>query len=223
MSMFLGPIHYWLFGKIKIVESRRDAYISALKGKFGDKAVGLIEGLNKDYGARLDDGQALENIVGNNPIHGFLQSLIQKVEMGEGKLVAAAFDKFNGDAFNLLLEASEKHGKETGERALKEKGISDPSAEDVFNLLNDYLLEGMPCDQAAFAHPKSQNSFDLEHKMCLHSQNWKAAGAPFMEMCCFTHAWIGGFVKATQPRMKYESKAAIAAGDPGCLAEFNAD
>jgi hypothetical protein len=222
MSSFLGPIHHWLYNKIKVVESRRDGYISALKKKHGAEAAGIIEELDKDYGAKLD-GQALEQMIGNNPIHGFLHSLVQKVEGGEGKLVAAAIKKFNGDAFNLFLEASEKHGRDTGERALKEKNASDPSTEAVSGLLNDYLLEGMPCDQAAYITPKSKNAFELGHKTCLHHANWKAVGAPFMEMCCFTNAWIGGFVKAVQPKMTYESKASIASGDPGCLAEFNAE
>lgn len=221
MSMFLGPIHYWLYNKITIVEARRERYLQALENKYGKDFMAVADALEEEYGPKLD-GQRLDQMVGNQPIHGFLSALIQKVEGGEGKLVKAAIDKYNGDAFTLLLETAEQHGREIGERAATEKDISQPSVEDVYRLLNDYLLEGMPCDQGPIPVSKSADAIELQHNSCLHRHNWEAVDAPMMEMCCFTNAWIGGFIQAVKPGMQYERIASIASGDPGCVAEYKA-
>lgn len=219
MSMFLGPIHYWLFSKIQIVESRRDRYMEALAKKFGDEFAPKAQELDEEYGPKLNS-QPLDSLVGDNPIHGLLQSLVNKVETGEGKVVAAALEKYETDAFNLLLEEAEKHGRETGERAVTEKNLSHPSTEEIFQVLNDYLLEGMPCDNVTVPNPKSEDCFELKHVRCLHQENWIGAGAPLMEMCCFLNTWIGAFVKAVNPEVSYERNMSIASGDSGCQAEF---
>jgi len=220
MSIFLGPIHHWLFNKILIVEDRRDRYIQALREKFGDRVTTLLETMDKSYGARLQ-GRPLDQLVGDKPIHGFLQSLIQKVKAGEGSLVAGAMAKLNGEVFSVLLEEAEGHGRDMGMRALKEKRLSNPRAEEVGDILKDYLLEGMPCDQGgAFVPGASSVALEWHHSTCPHRKNWDVAGAPFMEMCCLTNAWIGGFVTAVKPDMHFERNTSLASGDTGCVAEF---
>ena len=38
MSLVLGPIHYWMYGKIKTTESRESAIVSAFKAQYGADA-----------------------------------------------------------------------------------------------------------------------------------------------------------------------------------------
>lgn len=219
MSAFLGPIHHWLFKKIKVVESRRNRFLQALKEKYGEDFAGQAEELEKDYGPMLE-GQSLEDLVGDKPIHGMMQSLVHKVETGEGKLVAAAIDKYNGDAFNLFIEEADKYGKEVGAEAAREKDLSGVTPEEIYKVLDNYLLEGLPCDNTVTLVPKSEKSLMFQHNGCLHRKNWESAGAPIMEMCCFTNAWVGGFIQALRPGMEYEMSASIASGESGCLAEI---
>ncbi len=220
MSAFLGPIHHWLFKKIKIVESRRSQVITALQKRYGDEVTHLIEELEKEYGEKIE-GRPLEEMVGENPIHGFLQAMIAKVEVGEGRLAAAVINKYKGDGFHLLLEETEKHGRETGKTAIQEKSLKELSPKEVHATLNDYFLQGMPCDHVTTASPRSNKLLELQHSRCLHKGNWGVAGAPFMEMCCFANIWIGGFVQAVKPGMRFERHVSVASGGSGCLAEFS--
>lgn len=208
MSAFLGPIHYWLFNKIQTIESRAFAIADALKTAGKDKAVDEIV---EDYGDRLE-GQDLDVLIGDNPIHQFLAGLIAKAQVLESRIVEAA-----GDDVETALKAAEEHGKKTAARAVENK----PKPEDfegIWQYINDYQLEGMPCDPGADVSLGSNGSMRYAHTVCNHMQNWQYTGVDMGRMCQVTNAWLKGFVSGLNGDVEYNVERSIVGGADKCEA-----
>ena len=75
MSAFLGPIHYWLHGKIKIQDSIVEDILAFAKEEYG---LDYREYLDTEYG--IIEKEALEEIIDESNIHGWLQERIHRVE-----------------------------------------------------------------------------------------------------------------------------------------------
>ena len=103
MSMFLGPIHQWLYNKIQNGAERASAIEEAYKGAFGAEADAIISGLDENYPA-FPVGIPLEDIIGDAQIHPFLMGLIRMVETREGALVKAFTDKYSDRAVEIAID-----------------------------------------------------------------------------------------------------------------------
>ena len=212
MSMFLGPIHQWLYNKIEVGAERASALEEAFKNNFGSDAESLIAGVDESYPA-FPTGLPLEDIIGDAQIHPFLMGLIRMVETREGALVKAFIDKFGDKATEVALSAATEFGGKTGEKVKGEIVAGD--LESVFRNLYDQQLDGMPCDQGA--KPEVQgNKLIIHQSECLHSNNWKEAGAPIETMCKITGAWMEGFLKAAAPDTAYSVEETVAGGAGAC-------
>lgn len=210
MSMFLGPIHYIMFNKIKIAAGRAAAVISAFEKKYPAEAGETVQAALPD--GVVDFGDApLEEILGDNPIHSFLQSLIDKVETSEASLVTALLYRFPDEGKEILMEAFRSHGAET---AVAQEAES--AGQGVENMLMQHYLEGMPCDQVSSYRTDGNGSTIVEHSDCLHKNKWESAGAPFETMCELLDTWVEGFASAVKPGVKLERTQAIAKGDSLC-------
>lgn len=210
MSLILGPIHHWLFGKILVAEERAFALAEALAAAgVGDDLIPLRE----RYGERLA-GKELATLVGENPIHQFLQGLITKVQLFEASLVEA-----HADRVELLYETARRHGEETGRRLAEGKRRT---AEEIARLLNDTQLEGMPCDPGATFTPFPDGAgFDYTHSACNHIGNWSYTGVDIPTMCRLYNRWIEGFVEGLGGGFRLEET--IADGAARCVARVTAD
>ncbi|MGK7346269.1 MAG: hypothetical protein ACNS63_10740 [Candidatus Nitrospinota bacterium M3_3B_026] len=209
MSAFLGPIHYWMFKKIQTLESRAFAIASALEaaGRGGE-----VKELSDEYGDRLE-GQDLEAILGDNPIHQFLSGLIARVEVLESKLVEAA-----GDDFGKALEAAGEHGEKTAQAAL-ENAAAPENFEQMYQIINDYQLEGMPCDPGAEVG-MTNGVMRYDHSTCNHLPNWRFTGVDVGRMCDITNAWLNGFIKGLNKDASFSVEKTIAKGAGSCRAEL---
>lgn len=212
MSMFLGPIHQWLYNKIQIGVGRATAIEEAFKTTFGADAEQIISDVDDKYPA-FPLGIELEDIIGDAPIHGFLSGLIKMVESREAGLISAFINKFGEKAGETAIAASEEYGKKTGEEA--KSSIAEGNNEALFKALYDRQLDGMPCDQGA--QPLFENGkITIRQSECLHSINWQGAGAPLDIMCQVTGAWIKGFIKGASPSMSFNLEASVIAGASEC-------
>lgn len=209
MSAFLGPIHYWMFKKIQTVESRAFAVASALEaaGRGGE-----VRKLLDEYGARLE-GRDLAEILGDNPIHQFLSGLIAKVEVLESRLVEAA-----GDDFGKALKAAEEHGAKTAETAL-ENAAKPENFEQMYQIINDYQLEGMPCDPGAEVG-MTNGVMRYDHSTCNHMPNWRFTGVDVGRMCDLANAWLSGFIKGLNKDASFSVEKTIAKGAASCHAQL---
>ena len=212
MSMFLGPIHHWLYRKIEIGARRAEAIEKSFKETFGDEADSLMVHVDDKYPA-FPPGLDLEDIIGDSPIHTFLQGLIRMVETREGALVKVFVDKFGEDAKKVAYGAAEVFGKEVGESVKDE--IDGNNMESLFRALYDHQLDGMPCDQGARPEFRGDTLL-IRQSDCLHSNNWQSADAPLDVMCKITGAWIEGFLKGAAPGTTYYFEASVLEGAGEC-------
>ncbi|MEK7290398.1 MAG: hypothetical protein AAB013_00640 [Planctomycetota bacterium] len=221
MSLVLGPIHYWMYGKIKTTEARESAIVSAFKAKYGTEADNILEKVYKKY-PKSDSNKPLDELLGNKSIHQGIQSLIIDVETREASIIAAFCAKYD-DAAKVAVEAARKHGVSCGKEAVKSKGLSSTDCSNTtkaFEVMGDFHSDGMPCDRGAQVVSEAEKRTSWDHESCVHEQYWKNAGADFLGMCNIVNEWIAGFGEGVNSKISYKREKAIAAGDASCLSTF---
>jgi hypothetical protein len=195
MSTFLGPIHYWLFNKIKLVEEREKEQVAAFSAKYGNDVTRLAESGARKFGAYYD-GAPLETLIGMQPIHAYLAGAIEKVETREAALIKALVDKYGEDAKALAMKTCRAHGEKVA-RAESEE-INAESADDVYRAIKNAYLDGMPCDHVTDVDNKSASELVELHSDCLHRGFWQNAGADEVFMCEYLGVWLDGFASAVK-------------------------
>ena len=189
MSAFIGPIHYWLYGKIKLVNQRQEYLREKVSEMCGATADELWDQVTQSYGEPLPDRDLAELIAHDN-IHGWLQRQINLAESREAAFIKELTDTCGGAAEDLIGRAFSEHGKQTG-MAAKQNGRYDlESEEGILKALNDYYLNGMPCDAG-------------DCVISLHQPNWQRAGADESAMRSYYELWLKGFVQAANSKFIY--------------------
>lgn len=221
MSLVLGPIHYWMYGKIKTTEARESAIVSAFKSKYGIEADKILEQVYKKY-PKTNGDKPLEELLANKPIHQGIQNLIIEVETREASTIAAFCAKYN-DASSVATEAARKHGISCGKEAVEGKGLTESDRNNTskaFEIMGDLHCDGMPCDRGAQIVTEAEKRTTWDHESCVHEPYWKNAGANFLTMCNIVNEWIAGFGEGVNSKIKYRREKALAAGDASCLSSF---
>ncbi|MCF6156277.1 MAG: hypothetical protein E3K36_13770 [Candidatus Brocadia sp.] len=221
MSLVLGPIHHWMYGKIKTTEAREFAIVSEFKAKYGAEADKILEQVYKKY-PKSSVSKPLEELLANKPIHQGIQSLIVEIESREAAIIAAFCAKYS-DAAKVAADAARKHGISCGKEAIKGKGLSTAdcgNTSKTFEVMGDYLCDGMPCDRGAQVVTDSEKETAWDHESCVHESYWRDAGADFLTMCNIINEWIAGFGEGINSHIEYKREKALAAGDPSCLSNF---
>lgn len=134
MSAFLGPIHHWLFHKIKFQEELIQYILEFVQKK--DYQIPLLEQMDRRYGV-LESGELIDMIDEHN-IHGWLQERIVVVE----NRLAFLITMITNDHPERILDINDAV-YEFGKRHTVEAGIS---VKEAYNHLDSLILNGMPCD-----------------------------------------------------------------------------
>lgn len=209
MSAFLGPIHYLMFGKIKIAADRSRMIIEAFNAKYPAETAETVKAALPD-GLISFEGITLEDLIGDNPIHQFLQGLIDRIEVTEAALVTALLYRFPDDAEKLLAKAFYDHGVSVAKRELANSpATTGQEMALVQNIVGKNYLEGMPCDSVSSYRRTAPETLDVTHTECLHNPKWDAAGAPAHVMCHLLDQWILGCAQAINPKITLTRDASI--------------
>jgi hypothetical protein len=201
-----------MFNKILILESRAFSIATALVTAGVER-----DAVNKsvsEYGEQLA-GRDLADMIGDNSIHQFLYGLIAKVQIFEAGIVDIA-----KNSFDVVLKAVEAHGRETAGNAVRAVGVKTTTLEDIYRLIHDNQLEGMPCDPGAQTASLSPGKLGYSHSTCNHMQNWEYTSVDVNRMCAVTNAWIKGFIAGVNGNVSYEVKETLAGGAKSCRAEI---
>lgn len=214
MSMFLGPIHYMMFGKIKTAADRARAVVEAFRAKYPAETDAVVKAALPN-GLIDFSGKDLEELIGDNPIHGFLQGLINDVETAEAALVTAFLYRFPDDGEAVLKKAFYDHGFSTARNEMGEAGNGGNPLMMFQRIIGGHYLEGMPCDQVS-SYRMAGNSLEISHTDCLHRPKWEAAGAPAAVMCELMDQWVLGTARAVNPGITLVRQTSIIGGNGEC-------
>lgn len=199
MSLFLGKIHYWLFNKILWFEKLEEEIICLAQneGFDVDKLSKEIEG---KYGERLPN-KPLEELIDTSNIHGWLQSQIHTSERRMAswtKLILDA-DKNNYDK----LEAIYINQGVAAAMEVKNEGNNPSTPEELFNCMNDYILDGMPCDRINEVVMKDENSIEWIQRRCVHKDIWDEIGCDVSYFYELRNSWIKAFIHELNNKYEY--------------------
>lgn len=195
MSQFLAPIHTWLFNKIIVLENVEKNIVESVQDNSLKEAHNEL--LEK-FGDYIPD-QPLETMIDESNIHGWLQDRITRAETRQ-----AAF-------INKLLEASDKAAEgvanvyfQTGVETAKVLNTSIAEASEIFQALNNVLLEGMPCDRVNSVIEQNDDQITWKTSTCVHKNNWESQGVNVEYFYDFRAAFTKGFVESINSKFGYD-------------------
>jgi len=164
MSAFLGPIHYWMYDKIRFQEELTSdiAFLAADKGWMSaDQAAAYT----------CEEQRPLEELIDEANIHGWLQGRIDEAESRYAALVTELL-KEDGSRIEAVKEAARTFG---AHHAVE----SDAAPEAAYRRFNDVLLSGMPCDRVIVITEQDAARWAFREEQDIHAQYWlDAEGDP---------------------------------------------
>lgn len=198
MSLFLGKIHYWLFNKVLWFEGLEGKIIELAKNEGLDVEKLAVE-INMKYGEKLPD-KNLEDMIDTSNIHGWLQS---KIHSAEGRMAVWTNIILNNNKDSLL--EMKKIYIEQGISAAKEAKdkLSDITAENIFNSMNDYILDGMPCDRVNEVLNSNSEIVEWKRRICVHKELWEKEGVSVDIFYNLRNEWINSFVLEVSSDYEY--------------------
>ena len=199
MSLFLGKIHYWLFNKILWFEKLENEIINLAKEE-GFEIEKISADIQRQYGEILPD-KPLEELIDTSNIHGWLQG---KIHSAERRM--AAWTK-------LLIDADEKNYKKLDEvykaqgilaaKEIKAEGKLPSTPEELFNCMNDYILDGMPCDRVNEVVSSNNEVVEWKKRVCVHKEIWENEGISVDVFYDLRSEWIKAFVSEMNSDYEY--------------------
>lgn len=198
MSLFLGKIHYWLFNKVLWFEGLEEKVIEFAKAKIED-VDNLENQINSKHGKKLTN-KNLEEIIDTSNIHGWLQS---KIHSAEGRMAAWTSIILNNN--KEYISELKKIYTAQGVNAAKEAKVklTNATAEDIFNSMNDYILDGMPCDRVNEIITSNDEIVEWKRRICVHKEIWENEGVPVETFYDLRDQWISAFVNEINNDYEY--------------------
>ena len=199
MSLFLGKIHYWLFNKIQWFEGLEREVIELARTTSLDVEA-LSKEITEKYG-EMTPNKPLEEMIDTGNIHGWLQS---KIHAAEGRM-AAWTNALLGLKDEKVIEELKKVYKTQGVKAGKEviaEGAID-SAEDIYRAIEDYVLDGMPCDRVNEVTESSSDKVCWIRRICVHKDVWDRENVDVNIFYDLRKLWIESFVESINSSFVY--------------------
>ncbi|WP_294126374.1 hypothetical protein [uncultured Clostridium sp.] len=198
MSLFLGKIHYWLFNKVLWFEGLEGEIIKLAKDK-GIDVEKLEAEINSKYGVKTPN-KNLEDMIDTSNIHGWLQG---KIHSAEGRM--AAWTKVilenNQDYILDMRKVYENQGVNAANEA--KESLENINAETIFNSMNDYILDGMPCDRVNEVIDSGEESIMWKRRVCVHKNIWENEGILVDVFYELREQWINAFVNTMNNDYEY--------------------
>ncbi len=187
MSAFLGPIHFWLYNKVKIQNDIVENILSSIAED------NLKNKLKEKYGD--EELKPLDEVIDVTNIHGWLQ---QRVSLVENKLAFTVTEILNNNSekFEELKDIFKASGAEVSTLD------SNSSLEEAYKAFNDSLLDGMPCDHANTLVSQENDEIIWKRNVCVHQDYWDANNGDISNYYLLRDELIKGLLSETN--IKYE-------------------
>lgn len=198
MSLFLGKIHYWLFNKILWFEGLEEEIIKLAKSE-GLNIEKLSSEINLKYGEKLPN-KKLEEMIDTNNIHGWLQS---KIHSAEGRMAAWTKEILENDENSLkkLEEVYIEQGIKAAKEVKESKTITN--APEIYYSVNDYILDGMPCDRVNEVIISEDEKVEWKRRICVHQDIWGKENIDVNVFYTLRSLWIKAFVNEVNNDFEY--------------------
>lgn len=203
MSKFLAPIHFWLFNKIKLSENLEKEIYTNLYNEYEDK-VKLIFSESIDLFGDFTEDKPLDEIIDTSNIHGWLQDKISKSETRTAYIITKTTEQFGSDALNLIKNCYITQGKQCGMEC-KVSNINKNALE-LFKSLNNYILDGMPCDNAHSLTTKTEDLTEWSTNPLLHETYWTKVSGDISLFYELRTLWIINFISEANIDFNYVNK-----------------
>ena len=199
MSLFLGKIHYWLFNKIVWFEDLEEEIIQLAKLE-GLDVENFKKAIEDKYGERLPN-KPLEELIDTNNIHNWLQSQIHSAERRMASWTKLLIDD-NEKNLKKLENLYKEQGIVAASKVIEEgKSVSYPK--EIFDAMNDYILDGMPCDRVNEVILNEENKITWKSKVDVHKDIWDSIGCDVNYFYNLRNAWIKSFVSNLNNNFRY--------------------
>lgn len=198
MSLFLGKIDYWLFNKILWFEELENEIIN-LAAVEGLDIENLAEQINLRYGEKLGS-KNLEEIIDTGNIHGWLQ---EKIHSSEGRMAAwtSKILENNPNYLKKMEYIYKDQGVKAGDEVNSIKSITN--AKELYNSINGYILDGMPCDRANEVIVLEDEIVIWKRRICVHKEIWGKEELDVNTFYNLRYLWIKSFVNTINNNFKY--------------------
>lgn len=203
MSAFLGHIHFWLYKKIRLVIEREDLIYKEAQKSLGDLADELHFVAVDLYGKPIPADRNLEMIIDHSNIHGWLQNQIEIATVREANFIKDLLDCGGEDAEEAILTAFVTQGTACGKVAADELNKGDHTPQEIYQIMQNYYLNGMPCDGGDTILADTADEYVWEGSHANQKGNWVKAGVDQTFMMAAYQAWFQGFVSAADPKFKF--------------------
>ncbi|MFL0247144.1 hypothetical protein [Candidatus Clostridium stratigraminis] len=200
MSKFLAPIHTWIFNKIKFYENLEANLVEAYTKQYGEEVSSLYNELIEKYGHPLEENP-IEELIDVSNIHGWLQNKITIAETRQAALLTKLIDKYGEEVKNIALKLYAQQGSKCGKESKDKHSVTNASI--IYKALNDYILEGMPCDRVNNITESTEDKIEWVNEMCLHKGYWDAVDGDVNLFYELRDAWIKSFVENINDNFSY--------------------
>ncbi len=194
MSQFLAPIHTWLFHKILVLENIEKDIAASFDN---DVLTAKHEGLLAEFGPYIPDAP-LDTLIDTSNIHGWLQASITRAETRQAALVHILMDNSSD-----VIEGITNVYYQAGIKTAKTMNTTIDEPVQIFNALNNVLLEGMPCDRVNQVVEQNPDKMVWKTQQCVHKNNWESNGVDVAYFYAFREAFSKGFVETISSQCSY--------------------
>ena len=195
MSAFLGPIHYWVYNKILVGENIQKDVLEFAKNR-GINVDSIKSKAYEKYGE--PDYSNLEDVIDEGNIHGWLQGRIDSLEYRLASIVTDILKE------NIKIEEIKEVFKSNGKEVFENIEDKSLSADGLFKVIFDNLVEGMPCDRVNLVEEESDEKVVWITTTCVHKRFWDAVGGDVNNYYILKDGWIEGFVSSLPKNFVYE-------------------
>ena len=196
MSLYLGKIHYWLYNKILWFEGLEEEIIKIAKQEKLDINK-LLKNANEHFGEKLPN-KPLEEIIDTNNIHGWLQERIHSAERRMACWIRLILDK-DKNSISKIEKVYIDQGLKAGKECLSQE-IDLLNAKNIYNKINDYILDGMPCDRVNEIIESNEDIVSWKRRICVHKDIWHDEVELFYQL---RSLWIKSFINTVNNEFKY--------------------
>lgn len=194
MSKFLAPIHTWLFNKIVLLETIEKSIIHEFNS---DANIALLNQLKETFGDFIPN-LPLEDLIDQSNIHGWLQERINIAENRQAAFIHQLIEQ-SKDNLEIIKSVYFKEGLRQGE--LVKTTVTGPN--EIFQALNNVLLEGMPCDRVNSVVEQSPDKIVWNTLLCVHKNNWESNQVNVEYYYDFRASFTKGFVEGINHNFTY--------------------